>query len=164
MSWLQKLGRRRRDECTECGTPLMPCSWPEARGQSGEFVMTLRDVPLLRCAADASHTMVIDDSDFSVALADAVQCSELAVARLGSLNSVNCCSCTLGLDGTALGNLTTRANVDVGGLGAIDVELTGPAMTCEACGTKQVRATYGEYDDYNTALCACCDALPVEQP
>lgn len=164
MGWVQRRARRRRHECIECGTPLVACSWPEARGQSGAFEMRLRQVPLLRCAADADHPMVVDGPEFSVALADAVQCSDLAVARLGSFNSVNCCSCALALDGADSGILTTRANVDVEALGAIDVELTGPAATCEACGTKQVYATYGEDDDYNVSLCACCEALPVELP
>ena len=52
----------------------------------------------------------------------------------------------------------------LGDFGTVDVTLTGPAATCEACGRIQVYPTYDPDDDYNTALCACFEAMPVELP
>lgn len=163
MGWLERMGRRRRGECPECGVPLVAFAYPEARGRSGGFEMVLRDVPVMRCPADRSHEMQLPHDEYSVYFAEAIQYSDLLVGRLGDFGGVNCCRCHLRLEVADGVTLTTRAGVPVEEWGEVDVELTGPSATCEACGLQQVYPDYDPDADFNSALCACFDAMPVYQ-
>ena len=160
MGWLRNEMRRHRHECLDCGSPTVPYTYPEARGRAGHVEFVLREVPVLRCSADLSHRMYMMNMNFDADLADAFQTSELEMARAGGFHSV-CCFCNSSLDKPGPERITTRAVVDTGKHGTVDVEITGPAVTCEACGRAQVYNSYDPDADLNMAYSECFYGMPL---
>ncbi|MGH7541523.1 MAG: hypothetical protein ACRELC_11035, partial [Gemmatimonadota bacterium] len=158
MTRLRDAVRRRRRErseggeppaCRVCGRTLEDGRLYDVRGSHGRCAIALHGIPCRICPA-GGHPRRWAEPGFEGALADALLADpRVPRARTKAFGRPRCHACGRRLKATAGERATVFAELTLGSA-TFTVELAGPAVTCDRCGTAQLsgeRALAGELSE-----------------